>query len=179
MEPFANHVPFFFSPSRFDPHRFQEFSLRKMVKKQYLSLPPDTVSPISKFLYRQDFGSLASCVKTKEKILQKIDQKEKHKAENIDPLYPVGPPLSRTGHRYLFPQGPLTGNLPPGMKPMHWQLPSCKYYPAILMVRKSTVGSFMKTALGNTDDEPTRPVTTTTPKTDQTTKLWSTLSGHS
>ena len=129
MEPFANHVPFFFIPSRFDPHRFQEFSLRKMVKKQYLSLPPDTVSPISKFLYRQDFGSLASCVKTKEKILQKIDQKEKHKAENIDPLYPVGPPLSRTGHRYLFPQGPLTGNLPPGMKPMHWQLPSCKYYP--------------------------------------------------
>jgi len=112
METFANHVPFFFSPSQFDPHRFQQFSLRKMVKKQYLSLSPEAVLKVgmSKFLYKQDFGGLDSCVGTQEKILQKIKQKEKHKEENIDPLYPVGPPFSRTGHRYLFPQGPSTGN---------------------------------------------------------------------
>jgi len=127
---FGNHVTFSYVPSEFDPHEFTNFSLKDKLNGQYDSLNTDEVfkTGTAKILFKQDFAGFDTCVRIRQLINQKEAEKRQHK-KNHDTLYPKGPPLIKGGHKVLFPEGPQLGKLPPGVRPKHWQVPQCEWYP--------------------------------------------------
>jgi hypothetical protein len=127
---FGNHLTFSYVPSEFDRHEFANFSLKDKVNRQYDSLTSAKMFKTgpAQILYKQDFAGLDTSKGIKQLIKQKKEEKDEHK-KNHDTLYPEGPPLFKRGHKVLFPKGPRLGQLPPGMRPKHWQLPQCEWYP--------------------------------------------------
>ena len=126
-------------PTPFGNHNFKQddtrlgkinLCLKQKIEEQYDSLPPSKTFEEggSKQLFAADFAGLRDDDQVKDMIRKKREEKRIHR-EDRNPLYPAGPPMYRDGHKRLFYAGPLVGDLPPGIRPKHWQLPQADYYP--------------------------------------------------